>query len=324
MTLEENPTLEPYEGYKKMVPMVYCGLYPINTDKYTELREALEKIQLSDSSITFEPETSQALGFGYRSGFLGLLHMEVIQERLEREFNLELITTAPSVQYKVEYESGESIKIDSPSKLNEKKRIKKIKEPYCLVKISTPSDYIGLIMDLCQQKRGIFIKMDNIDSTRVLIQHEIPLGEIIFQFFDTLKSISKGYATMDYEVLDYRESNLSKVDILLNGDKIDAFSVIIHKNFAYYRGRVICKKLKEIIPRQNFEVPIQAVIGSRVLARETIKALRKNVTAKCYGGDITRKKKLLKKQKEGKKRMKAIGSVEVPQEAFMSILSVEE
>ena len=237
---------------------------------------------------------------------------------------MELITTAPSVQYKVEYENGIIDTIDSPAKLDEKSRVKKIEEPFCLMKISCPNDYIGPIMDFCQKKRGIFVKMDNIDATRVLIQYELPLGEIIFQFFDTLKSISKGYATMDYEILDYRESKLSKVDILLNGDKIDAFSVIIHKDFAYYRGRAICQKLKEIIPRQNFEVPIQAVIGTRVLARETIKALRKNVTAKCYGGDITRKKKLLKKQKEGKKRMKAIGSVEVPQEAFMSILSVDE
>ncbi len=324
VTLVEKTTTEPYEGYKKMVPMVYCGLYTIDSARYTDLREALEKIQLSDSSINFEPETSQALGFGYRCGFLGLLHMEVIQERLEREFDLELITSAPSVQYKIEYENGDTDTIDSPSKLDETKPTKIIKEPYCLMKISTPTDYIGPIMDLCQKKRGVFIKMDNIDMTRVLIQYELPLGEIIFQFFDTLKSISKGYATMDYEILDYRESALSKVDFLLNGDKIDAFSVIIHKDFAYYRGRAICQKLKEIIPRQNFEVPIQAVVGSRVLARETIKALRKNVTAKCYGGDVSRKKKLLKKQKEGKKRMKAIGSVEVPQEAFMSILSIDE
>ena len=324
VTLLQNPTKEPYSGYKKMVPMVFCGLYPTDSSKYNELREALEKLQLSDSSITFEPETSQALGFGYRCGFLGLLHMEVIQERLEREHNINLIMTAPSVEIIVIYENGEESKIDSPAKIKDVNKVDKFLEPFVELKITTPIDYMGVIMDFCQAKRGVYIDVFNNDEKRITLTYHIPLGEIVFGFFDNLKSISKGYATMDYKFINYQESKLVKVDILLNKEKVDAFSLIIHKNFAYSRGRGICEQLKEIIPRQNFEIPIQAVVGQKVLARETIKALRKNVIAKCYGGDITRKKKLLKKQKEGKKRMKTIGRVDVPQEAFLSVLKIKD
>ena len=324
ITTVENECEEPLPGYRRLNPMVYCGLYPVDNAKYNDLRDALEKMALSDSSLVFEPETSQALGFGFRCGFLGLLHMDVIEERLEREFDLDLIATAPSVIYRVELTDGTTIEIDNPAILPEPQRIKKLEEPYVKATIMTPKDYIGPIMELCQTKRGIYSDMDYIDDTRSMITYEIPLSEIVYDFFDKLKSCTKGYASFDYELCGYKESKLVKMDILLNGEPVDALSSIVHKDFAYNRGSAICSKLKEIIPRQQFEVPIQAAIQGKVIARTNIKALRKNVLAKCYGGDITRKKKLLEKQKEGKKRMKAVGSVEIPQEAFMAILSVDE
>lgn len=324
VTLANNPTSEPYDGYRKMNPMVFCGLYPIDSSRYTDLREALEKIQLSDSAVSFEPETSQALGFGFRCGFLGMLHMDVIQERIEREYGIDMIATAPSVIYKIYTTDGEMIEMDSPAKMPDPQKVDKIEEPYVLATIATPQHYVGAVMELCEKKRGIYQTLDHVDSTRMLIKYKIPLAEIVFEFFDRLKSVTKGYASLDYVMDQYQESKLVKMDILLNGEPIDALSIIVHRDFAHQRGSVICEKLKDIIPRQNFEVPIQASIGSRVIARETIKAMRKNVLAKCYGGDITRKKKLLEKQKEGKKRMKAIGSVEVPQEAFMTVLSMED
>ncbi len=314
---------KPLDGYKPMKPMVFCGLYPIESNKFPELREALEKLKLNDASLEFEPETSQALGFGFRCGFLGLLHMEIIEERIEREFNIELIATSPSVIYEVELTDKSIIMIDSPAKMPERQRIATIKEPYIRTSIFVPSDYIGPIMELCQNKRGNYISMDYIDPTRVNIHYEIPLSEIVYDFFDKLKSYSKGYASFDYELIGYKTSNLVKMDILLNGEAVDALSLIVHKDFAYNRGKAIVENLRKLIPRQQFEIPIQAVIGTKAIARTDIKAVRKNVLAKCYGGDITRKRKLLEKQKEGKKRMKMVGSVEIPQEAFLSVLSME-
>lgn len=324
ITVVGNECQEPLPGYRKLNPMVYCGLYPIDNSKYNDLREALEKMQLSDSALTFEPETSQALGFGFRCGFLGLLHMDVIEERLEREFGLELIATAPSVDYHAYLTDGSMVNVDNPSLLPEPQRIDRLEEPYVKATIMTPSDYVGPIMELCQNKRGDYIDMQYTDETRMTLIYEIPLAEIVYDFFDRLKSCSKGYASFDYELCGYKESKLVKMDILLNGEVVDALSSIVHRDFAYNRGKLICEKLKEIIPKQMFEVPIQAAIQGKIIARTTIKALRKNVLAKCYGGDITRKKKLLEKQKEGKKRMKAVGSVEIPQEAFMAVLSVDE
>ena len=321
ITLDSNPADKALPGYKPMKPMVYSGLYPIDASKFEDLREALEKLKLNDSSLTFEPETSKALGFGFRCGFLGLLHMEIIEERIEREFSIDLIATSPSVVYEVILTDGSKILVDSPTKMPKRELVSKTLEPYVKTSIFTPSDYIGPIMGLCQDKRGTFINMEYLDEQRVTIYYEIPLSEIVYDFFDKLKSFTKGYASFDYELIGYKESNLVKMDILLNAEVVDALSVIVHKDFAYNRGKVVVEKLKEIIPRQMFEVPIQAAIGTHVIARTDIKALRKNVLAKCYGGDVTRKKKLLEKQKEGKKRMKKIGSVDVPQEAFLSILS---
>lgn len=324
ITLDGDPASSKLPGYKPMKPMVYCGLYPIEANKFEDLREALEKMKLNDAALTFEPETSKALGFGFRCGFLGLLHMEIIEERIEREFGIDLIATSPSVVYEVLLTDGSKIMVDSPSKMPKRELVSRTLEPYVKTSIFTPSEYIGSIMELCQDKRGTFINMEYLDQERVTIHYEIPLSEIVYDFFDKLKSYTKGYASFDYELIGYKESNLVKMDILLNGDVIDALSVIVHKDFAYNRGKVVVEKLKEIIPRQMFEVPIQAAIGTHVIARTDIKAMRKNVLAKCYGGDVTRKKKLLEKQKEGKKRMKQIGSVEVPQEAFLSILSTSE
>lgn len=324
ITLTNNPTPEPLPGYKKQKPVVFSGIYPIDSAKYNDLREALEKLQLSDSSLEFEPETSQALGFGFRCGFLGLLHMEIIQERLEREYNLELIATAPSVVYEVIKTNKEKIIVENPTKLPEPQVIEKILEPYVKANIMVPTDYVGNIMDLCQKKRGTYINMNYIDETRVTIEYEMPLGEIVFDFFDQLKSITKGYASFDYDVIGYKENKLVKLDILINGEVVDALATIMHKDFAYSRGKVVIEKLKEIIPRQQFEVPIQAAIGNKIIARTNIKAMRKNVLAKCYGGDVSRKRKLLEKQKQGKKRMKQVGSVEIPQEAFVAVLSVNE
>lgn len=324
ITLTNNPTQEPLPGYKKQKPVVFSGIYPIDSAKYNDLREALEKLQLSDSSLEFEPETSQALGFGFRCGFLGLLHMEIIQERLEREYNLELIATAPSVVYEVIKTNKEKIIVENPTKLPEPQVIEKILEPYVKANIMVPTDYVGNIMDLCQKKRGTYINMNYIDETRVTIEYEMPLGEIVFDFFDQLKSITKGYASFDYDMIGYKENKLVKLDILINGEVVDALATIMHKDFAYSRGKVVIEKLKEIIPRQQFEVPIQAAIGNKIIARTNIKAMRKNVLAKCYGGDVSRKRKLLEKQKQGKKRMKQVGSVEIPQEAFVAVLSVDE
>ncbi len=324
ITLDSNPAKEALPGYQSMKPMVYCGLYPIESSKFEDLREALEKLKLNDASLTFEPETSKALGFGFRCGFLGLLHMEIIEERIEREFSIDLIATSPSVVYEVVLTDGSKVMVDSPTKMPKREVVSKTLEPYVKTSIFTPSDYIGPIMELCQDKRGTFLNMEYLDQTRVTIHYELPLSEIVYDFFDKLKSYTKGYASFDYEVIGYKESNLVKMDILLNGEVVDALSVIVHKDFAYQRGKIVVEKLKEIIPRQMFEVPIQAAIGTHVIARTDIKALRKNVLAKCYGGDVSRKKKLLEKQKEGKKRMKRIGSVEVPQEAFLSILSTSE
>ena len=324
LTLVNNPCKEPLPGYREMIPMVYSGIYPIDNAKYNDLKDALEKLKLNDDSIVFEPETSQALGFGFRCGFLGLLHMDVSEERIEREFNIPLIATAPSVIYHVYLTDGSMIEIDNPSKLPEVQKISKIEEPVVRVSIMTPNDYVGPLMELCQNKRGVYVDLVYIDHNRMQLIYEIPLAEIVFDLFDKLKSSTKGYASFDYELVGYREAKLVKMDILINGEGLDALSVIVHKDFAYSRGNYICSKLKEIIPRQQFEVPIQACINNKAIARSTIKAMRKDVLAKCYGGDITRKKKLLEKQKEGKKRMKAVGSVEVPQEAFMAVLSVDD
>ncbi len=324
ITLEDNPAENRLPGYKPMKPMVYSGIYPIESNKFEDLREALEKLKLNDAALTFEPETSKALGFGFRCGFLGLLHMEIIEERIEREFNIDIIATSPSVVYEVILTDGSKVMIDSPSKMPKREVIKTTIEPYVKCNIFTPSEYIGPLMELCQDKRGTFVNIDYLDTSRVTINYELPLSEIVYDFFDRLKSYTKGYASFDYELIGYRESNLVKMDILLNGEIIDALSIIVHKDFAYSRGRIVVEKLKDIIPRQMFEVPIQAAIGTHVIARETIRALRKDVLAKCYGGDVTRKRKLLEKQKAGKKRMKQIGNVEVPQEAFLSILSSSE
>lgn len=324
ITLEKEPAKEKLPGYKPMKPTVYCGIYPIEANKFEDLREALNKLKLNDAALTFEPETSKALGFGFRCGFLGLLHMEIMEERIEREFGIDLIATSPSVVYEVELNDKTTVLVDSPTKMPKREFIAKTYEPYVKCSIFTPSEYIGPLMELCQDKRGNFLNMDYLDTERVTIQYELPLSEIVYDFFDRLKSSTKGYASFDYEVIGYKASNLVKMDILLNGEIVDALSVIVHKDFAYQRGKIVCEKLKEIIPRQLFEVPIQAAIGGHIMARETVKALRKDVLAKCYGGDVTRKKKLLEKQKEGKKRMKQIGSVEVPQEAFLSILSTKE
>ncbi|WP_394580015.1 translation elongation factor 4 [Cytobacillus firmus] len=324
ITSAKNGAAEALPGYRKMNPMVYCGLYPIDSAKFNDLREALEKLELNDSALQFEPETSQALGFGFRCGFLGLLHMEIIQERIEREFKIDLITTAPSVIYDVIMTDGTEVKVDNPSNMPDPQKIDRVEEPYVKATMMAPNDYVGAIMELCQQKRGIFIDMQYMDETRVNIIYEIPLSEIVYDFFDQLKSNTKGYASFDYELIGYKPSKLVKMDILLNAEKVDALSFIVHKDFAYERGKVIVEKLKELIPRQQFEVPIQAAIGQKIVARSTIKAIRKNVLAKCYGGDISRKRKLLEKQKEGKKRMKQVGSVEVPQEAFMAVLKMDD
>lgn len=324
VTLANNPAEEALAGYRQMNPMVYCGLYPIDTSRYNDLREALEKLQLNDAALQFEPETSQALGFGFRCGFLGLLHMDVVQERLEREFNLELITTAPSVIYHVNKTDGSMVVVDNPAEFPEPVTIENVQEPYVKAQIMVPNDYVGAVMELSQRKRGDFVTMDYLDDYRVNVVYEIPLSEIVFDFFDKLKSSTKGYASLDYEMSGYRTSKLVKMDILLNTEKVDALSFIVHRDFAYERGKAIVEKLKKLIPRQQFEVPIQAAIGQKIVARSDIKALRKNVLAKCYGGDVSRKRKLLEKQKEGKKRMKQIGSVEVPQEAFMAVLKMDE
>lgn len=324
ITLANNPTEEALPGYRKLNPMVYAGLYPVDSSDYNDLRESLERLQLNDAALQFEPETSQALGFGYRTGFLGLLHMDVIQERLEREFGLDLIMTAPSVIYEVVKTDGETIIVDNPSMMPDNTEVDKILEPYVKATIMVPNDYVGAVMDLCERKRGNFLTMDYLDEYRVNVVYEMPMAEIIFDFFDKLKSNTKGYASLEYEVIGYKQSNLVKLDILLNGEIIDAFSTIVHRDFAFNRGKELASKLKEIIPRQMFEIPVQATIGNKVIARTTIKAYRKDVTAKLYGGDVSRRKKLLEKQKEGKKRMKSVGSVEIPQEAFMAVLSMDE
>ena len=321
ITDANNPTDKALPGYKPMKPMVYCGIYPIESNKYPALKEAIEKLKLNDASLTFEPETSSTLGFGFRMGFLGLLHLEIISERIEREFGIEIIATTPSVNYEINLTDGSTIFIDNPSMMPDKVKIKNIKEPYIITNILVPTDYIGPIMELCQDKRGIYKSIDYLDTTRVNIHYELPLSEIVYDFFDRLKSSTKGYASFDYEVIGYKESDLVKMDILLNSEVVDALSLIVHKDFAYDRGRRMVDNLKNIIPRQMFEVPVQAVIGSKVIARSDIKAMRKDVLAKCYGGDITRKRKLLDKQKEGKKKMKTIGKVEIPSEAFLSILT---
>lgn len=324
ITHVQNGAKEPLAGYQIMNPMVYCGLYPIDSSKYNDLRDALEKLRLNDASLQFEAETSQALGFGFRCGFLGLLHMDVVQERIEREYKIDLILTAPSVVYHAYLSDGSMMKIDNPSMLPEVQRIDHIEEPFVKASIMTPNDYVGAIMELCQKKRGIYKDMVYIDNNRMDIIYELPLGEIVYDFFDRLKSCSKGYASLNYELIGYQTSKLAKMDILLNGESVDALSLIVHKDFAAPRGRAICEKLKKLIPRQQFEIPVQAALGGKIIARTDIKSLRKNVLAKCYGGDISRKKKLLEKQKEGKKRMKAVGSVEVPQEAFMAVLSMDD
>ena len=322
ITHVKNPTSTALEGYRPALSMVFAGVYPVSTDDYEDLREALEKLQLNDASLSYTPETSLALGFGFRCGFLGLLHMEIVVERLRREFNIDLISTAPSVQYHVTPEQGEMTVIDNPAEFPEGKKY--IEEPYVKGTIIVPKDFVGNVMELCQEKRGTFINMNYLDDTRTMISYDLPLAEIVIDFYDKLKSRTKGYASFEYEMIGYKESDLVKVDILVSGNPVDAFSFIAHKDNAYYRGRAIVEKLKEVIPRQQFEIPLQAALGTKIIARETIKALRKNVLAKCYGGDITRKKKLLEKQKEGKKRMKAIGNVEIPQEAFLSVLKLND
>ena len=321
ITDANDPTDTPLPGYKPMKPMVYCGIYPIESNKYPALKEAIEKLKLNDAALTFEPETSSTLGFGFRMGFLGLLHLEIISERIEREFGIEIIATTPSVNYEINLTDNTTIFIDNPSMMPDRVKIKEIKEPYIFTNILVPTDYIGPIMELCQDKRGIYKSIDYLDTTRVNIHYELPLSEIVYDFFDRLKSSTKGYASFDYEVIGYKPSDLVKMDILLNGEVVDALSLIVHKDFAYDRGRRMVDNLKNIIPRQMFEVPVQAVIGSKVIARSDIKAMRKDVLAKCYGGDITRKRKLLDNQKEGKKKMKTIGRVEIPSEAFLSILT---
>lgn len=324
ITSATNPAKEALPGYKEVTPMVFSGIYPADGAKYEDLREALAKLKLNDASLLYEPETSVALGFGFRCGFLGLLHMEIIQERLEREFNLDLVTTAPSVIYEITQTDGTELKVDNPTNMPDPSKIQEIREPIVEATIMTPSDYIGSVMELCQERRGTYLNMDYIEENRVALHYELPLNEIIYDFFDSLKSRTKGYASLDYEIKEYRPSNLVKLDILLNGDIVDALSFILHNDNAVKRGRTICKKLKENIPRQQFEIPIQAAIGSKIVARQTQSALRKDVLSKCYGGDITRKRKLLEKQKAGKKRMRQIGTVEVPQEAFMAVLKMND
>ena len=323
ITLRDNPTKNIYAGYKKITPMVFAGIYPADGSKYNDLKDALEKLQLNDASLMFEPEVSTALGFGYRCGFLGLLHMEIIEERLEREFDLDLVTTAPSVNYKVKLTNGEELTVSNPTHLPAPDRIEYMEEPVVKAEIYTPPEYVGAIMELCQEKRGVYKELAYLDSSRSKLVYEIPLNEIIYDFFDALKSRTRGYASLDYEIIGYKKSDLVKLDLLLNGEMCDALSTIVHRDRAYARGRQIAEKLKEAIPRQQFEIPVQACIGGKVIARETVKAVRKDVLAKCYGGDITRKKKLLEKQKEGKKRMRQVGSVSVPSEAFMSILKID-
>lgn len=323
ITIRDNPTKNIYDGYKKITPMVFAGIYPADGSKYNDLKDALEKLQLNDASLMFEPEVSTALGFGYRCGFLGLLHMEIIEERLEREFDLDLVTTAPSVNYKVKLTNGEELTVSNPTHLPAPDRIEYMEEPVVKAEIYTPPEYVGAIMELCQEKRGVYKELAYLDSSRSKLVYEIPLNEIIYDFFDALKSRTRGYASLDYEIIGYKKSDLVKLDMLLNGEMCDALSTIVHRDRAYARGRQIAEKLKEAIPRQQFEIPVQACIGGKVIARETVKAVRKDVLAKCYGGDITRKKKLLEKQKEGKKRMRQVGSVSVPSEAFMSILKID-
>lgn len=324
ITLADNPAEEALPGYRRLNPMVYCGLYPVDSDNYNDLREALERLELNDAALQYEPETSQALGFGFRSGFLGLLHMEIIQERIEREFNIDLITTAPSVIYEVKQTDGKMLEVDNPSFMPDPQVIEEIREPFVKAMVMVPNDYVGTVMELCQKKRGQFVDMQYLDDIRVNVIYHIPLSEIVYDFFDQLKSQTKGYASLDYEFIANRVSDLVKMDILLNQEPIDALSIIVHREFAHQRGKQIVEKLRELIPRQQFEVPIQAAIGNSITARSTIKAVRKDVTAKLYGGDVTRKRKLLEKQKEGKKRMKMVGSVEVPQEAFMAVLQLDE
>ncbi|MEG2774973.1 MAG: translation elongation factor 4, partial [Acetivibrio sp.] len=324
LTDAKNPCKEALPGYKKVNPMVYCGLYPADGAKYGDLRDALEKLQLNDASLQFEAETSIALGFGFRCGFLGLLHLEIIQERLEREYNLDLVTTAPSVIYKVYKTNGDVIELTNPSNLPDPSEIEHMEEPIVSAEIMVTTDYVGAIMTLCQERRGVYLGIEYMEQTRALLRYELPLNEIIYDFFDALKSRSKGYASFDYEMKDYEPSSLVKLDILINKESVDALSFIIHGGTAFERGRKMCEKLKEEIPRQLFEIPIQAAIGTKVIARETVKAMRKDVLAKCYGGDISRKRKLLEKQKEGKKRMRQVGNVEIPQKAFMSVLKLDD
>ncbi|HCV2691983.1 TPA: elongation factor 4 [Staphylococcus aureus] len=324
ITLASRPASEPLQGYKKMNPMVYCGLFPIDNKNYNDLREALEKLQLNDASLEFEPESSQALGFGYRTGFLGMLHMEIIQERIEREFGIELIATAPSVIYQCILRDGSEVTVDNPAQMPDRDKIDKIFESYVRATMMVPNDYVGAVMELCQRKRGQFINMDYLDDIRVNIVYELPLAEVVFDFFDQLKSNTKGYASFDYEFIENKESNLVKMDILLNGDKVDALSFIVHRDFAYERGKALVEKLKTLIPRQQFEVPVQAAIGQKIVARTNIKSMGKNVLAKCYGGDISRKRKLLEKQKAGKAKMKAVGNVEIPQDAFLAVLKMDD
>ncbi|HEJ8939172.1 TPA: translation elongation factor 4 [Staphylococcus aureus] len=324
ITLASRPASEPLQGYKKMNPMVYCGLFPIDNKNYNDLREALEKLQLNDASLEFEPESSQALGFGYRTGFLGMLHMEIIQERIEREFGIELIATAPSVIYQCILRDGSEVTVDNPAQMPDRDKIDKIFEPYVRATMMVPNDYVGAVMELCQRKRGQFINMDYLDDIRVNIVYELPLAEVVFDFFDQLKSNTKGYASFDYEFIENKESNLVKMDILLNGDKVDALSFIVHRDFAYERGKALVEKLRTLIPRQQFEVPVQAAIGQKIVARTNIKSMGKNVLAKCYGGDISRKRKLLEKQKAGKAKMKAVGNVEIPQDAFLAVLKMDD
>ncbi|MEW6064086.1 MAG: translation elongation factor 4 [Bacillota bacterium] len=324
VTSAQKPAPEPLPGYRKVTPMVFCGLYPVDTVEYEDLRDALDKLRLNDASLIYEPETSEALGFGFRCGFLGLLHMEIIQERLEREYGLNLITTAPSVVYRVTTTKGEVLEIDNPANLPPVNNIEMIEEPYVKATVMVPKDFVGTVMDLCQGKRGIYNNMEYMGVNRVMLTYEIPLSEIIYDFFDQLKSRTRGYASLDYEMLGYQESDLVKMDIMLNGEVLDALSCIVHRERAYTRGRALVEKLRSLIPRHMFEIPVQAAIGNKIIARETVKAMRKDVLAKCYGGDISRKRKLLEKQKEGKRRMKQVGNVEIPQEAFMAVLSIEE
>ncbi|MBA4600775.1 translation elongation factor 4 [Thermoactinomyces mirandus] len=324
ITNADNPAIEPLPGYRRINPMVFCGLYPVDSSDYDDLREALEKLELNDASLSYEPETSQALGFGFRCGFLGLLHMEIIQERIEREFGIQLITTAPSVVYKVYKTDQTMLEIENPTLMPPVQEIERVEEPYVKASIMVPDDFVGAVMEICQNKRGQYVTLNYLDTNRVNLVYELPLAEIVYDFFDQLKSNTKGYASYDYELVGYKASNLVKMDILLNGEVVDALSFIVHRERAYQRGRALVEKLRKLIPRQMFEVPIQAAIGNKVIARETISAMRKNVLAKCYGGDVSRKRKLLEKQKEGKKRMKAVGNVEVPQEAFMAVLKIDE